>query len=427
MSLQRYGRRFQPYLTPDTVRHLVRGAGSIYRMYRSHSGSSGGSVGSWVRRTNPYSGSRGSNSNPSRAQSTTSGGSSRSAGTMGSNITAHAVGKTRGAKRIYKKKSNIKKSKGQKRKAKAYKSFSKKVRKIVNGDRPFGYHNITQFQTFPQVTTNQWTTYGGTDAGQNYEFFQPAQFKDAEAVCFNNKTPVLNGYQNTTVGIAGNFDTNSKTFVSDSYVDYKFVNTSQFPTFVEMYICSAKKGNRTGVLAGLAVNQHPLANWENLGNQVDLVGDSLAPTSLNSCAAQAVGMNANWDYKLVKMKLEPAQVVTHRIQGPKNYTFDASTKLVPGQINGLTDPVFTTFGNPGSGKVVFFRVITELALDSGGTPAHTKHVLNTGIGVRWTMYYKLRGPTQDQESKIDNTIGSLVTVTGLPNDTGTQIERDIVG
>lgn len=348
------------------------------------------------------------------------------AGPMASNVVASNVSNPYGAKTVFKRK-----RRGSNAKRKKYKKFAKKVKKIVAADKPFGYHQTTQFQTLRQNTTNKWSHFGSTVAGQDYEFFMPAQFKDAEGICFNDKPASLNSYDSTTVGVNGNMDTNSKTYVADSHVDYKFVNTSQMPTFVEMYVCKSKKANRTGVAAGLPVVQHPIAMWSALKEQVDLHGDLSGVgydvvADLNSCAAQAVLFNANFDYELVKLKLEPGQVVTHRLQGPKNYTFDASKKLVPGQTNGLTDPVFAGWGSPGTGTVVFFRVITELSLDNGGVPAHTQHAANTGIAMRWTTYYKMRGPNQDQQSKIDNAMSSLVIVTGVPSGVGQPTDRDEV-
>ena len=300
-----------------------------------------------------------------------------------------------------------------KAKVKAWKRFSTKVNKVIDKAQPYGYFNQVDIKRLDQDTINKWKV---IKHDKDLTFFQPGQFKDAEACCFNEKPITATGwYDNSSVKPNGNFDTNNITHVIDSNVKFKFVNTSQHVTFVEMYICKAKKAATTNVTIApgpLSEGKDPVELWGDTLNTTSIRGNLLSDVTqaLTSSHYQSKQLNAMYDVKLVKFKFEPGQVQTHFMQGPKNYRMDGSKKQAAGATN-INDPVWQNYLNPGSGVFVFFRVLNEVTLGGSGLPAHFPHNqavgLKGGIALEYYKYYKMRGPNSNSTQSddfISNTI-----------------------
>lgn len=373
---------------------------------------------------------RGSGGRAEQSNNRTS--SNRRAGSKVGNQDVGASGGYTGKKVKYKKR---KLTKGQKIKRKKWKKFKTKVNKVIDKSKAYGYHNIVGSTHLFQDTINKWNVqYQSTGTGTDlFSFFQPAQFKDAEAVCFNSKAPAIDGYKTTNVTATGNFDTNNITHVIDSSVSWKFVNASQHPSYVEMYICSAKLGSRYSFIDSIprvVTAKRPDELWADTGVSLTTRGELNASPSedLTSCLAQAKLMLSSFDVRLVKFKLEPGQTQTHFMQGPKNYRMDGSKKVAPHSLADKTTPTWRNWSSPNCGVIVFFRTLNELTLGGDGKPSHFPHKLDAdpkgGIACSYTQYFKMRAPNTDSTLGSDEISNTIVGVNAMQNSTGTDIEID---
>lgn len=401
--------RSNPYVTPDSIRAAQYYGRRAREMLHS-----------WNR----------DRSTPSRAPRRASTASRATTASVtrpsiaGGNLVASSG--YRGAKKTYKRRKLTPK---QKRRKKTWKKFSNKVQQVITKAKPYGHRTIVQAMRLHQDTNNLWKTFeenpDPTFPNLGFHFFQPAQFKDAEAVLFNGKTDNPNGYLLTSVAAAGNLATNTITHVVNSHVNWKFVNTSQHPTYLEMYICQATKGARQS-----NAPTTPLQLWVDTVTTVNLGGglDANPTTNLTSSVRQAKGMLAAYDYKLIKIKLEPGQVATQFMQGPKNYRMDGSKKIQPGSPD-IDTPTWRDFSTQGCGMTVFFRVLNEMTLSGEGTPCHFPHSQVEGnvggIAMTYYTYYQIRGPNTD--SVDDDIQNSIFGFTNLQSnlDTGdNQVDPD---
>lgn len=346
----------------------------------------------------------------SRSKTESSDASMRSSQSATPGSTIVASGGYRGRKTTFKK---PRKSKKAKRKAKSFQRFSKKVNRVLNQERAYGHHQLAQSTRLHQGLVNTWNVIkNSTSTGTPlFEFFMPAQFKDAEAVLFNGKAGTVSSYTNAVVNsaIPNNFDTNAPTHVVASHVKWKFVNTSQHPTFLEMYKCTSKRGS-VNAAAPSGNGLHPVDMWISSGATDAIIGNlSTAPQAkLTSCSAQAKAMNDAYDCKLTKFKLEPGQVQDYFMQGPKNFKLNEQ-KLAAGNVS-LNTPTWRTWSSPGCGTIVFFRVLNEVSLGSSGHAAHFPHSSGGGIACTYHTYYRIRAPTQDSDEPtnlISNTISGI--------------------
>lgn len=318
-------------------------------------------------------------------------------------------------------------TKRQKAKKKKWKKFKSKVHQVIDKSRPYGYHTVLGATHLYQSTINKWNVqYQSTGTGTDYfTFFQPAQFKDAEAVCFNAKTPAIDSYKTTNVTPTGNFDTNNITHVIDSNVTWKFVNTSQHPTYLEMYICSCKSSTRYASTASMPVAitaKRPDELWTDGATTSLTTRGELAsnPVSdLTACLAQAKLMLQSFDVKLVKFKLEPGQIQTHFMQGPKNYRMDGTKKVAVHSTADKTTPTWKNWSSPNCGLIVFFRTLNEMTLGGDAIPSHFPHGTETnkkgGIAASFQMYYKMRAPNTDSTSATDEISNTIVGVNTFQN------------
>lgn len=147
--------------------------------------------------------------------------------------------------------------KGPKKSSKAFKKFEAKVKRVLNGATPTGkyIHNSTIFLPATQLG---WCTISDRDMGnpndalanQNLlEFFSPRQFKDAEGVLFNGKTPTYNSWTSVATALplasGTNMGTAQITKVNSSSAMFYFKNVSQRQMTLEMYICYGKGSGTT--------------------------------------------------------------------------------------------------------------------------------------------------------------------------------------
>jgi len=99
------------------------------------------------------------------------------------------------------------------------------VENALNGPKAIGtYKRVTPITLF-QLVTNEWTTIERGDANQILSIFQPLQFKDAEAILFNNKAPASCTFGSVTSGWGdqtGNFDKLNNVNVKHSSVSLRF-------------------------------------------------------------------------------------------------------------------------------------------------------------------------------------------------------------
>lgn len=259
-------------------------------------------------------------------------------------------------------------------KSKAFKRFEKKVNKVLNGDTPTGKYTHTTTLYLP-VTNTDWATVTDTDMGNinsglagtenPLEFFSPRQFKDAEGVLFNGKTPAYNSWVNTVVtnppAAGENLPSAQVCKVNASSAMFHFKNHSQRQLTLEMYICYGKGGGtypRQDLQDGFVGNGNisivqaaGSANVEyfrNYGTQI-----------LNVPA-----MHEMWDITRISWEFEPGEEAWHNLKGPHGYRMDGSKKNTNAS---LVIPSWLLPDSPGCGCYVMFRLGVDVSLVSSTT------------------------------------------------------------
>lgn len=165
-------------------------------------------------------------------------------------------------------------------------------------------------------------------AGTNLEFFTPAKILNAASVLWNQKAPVINGYEvtpnnlstlyNPTTGVESNANAGSlKVNVMNSYVQFELKNVSDRPVHCVIWECTPKLkfGVQTPIqdIANVEVIAQSNAGQE---RRTQLFGNI---TSLSETHVDPFKFNvpSNWTIKKRDMVLAPDEQCNHSIQGPK--------------------------------------------------------------------------------------------------------------
>ena len=300
--------------------------------------------------------------------------------------------------------------------SKADKRFEKKVLKVLKEPTATGKYTQVITQSLVQQAYNQYNVQtndigSGTNGGlSQFEFFSPRQFKDAEAILFNNKTATWNSWATTTEGANQNFPAQMTTKVNGSSATFRFKNVSQHKTIVEMYICHGKGGGTT-----------PWADWETsivASGKYTINGLTTAPAALNFTTSTHVHMDklepfdSYWKVEKVVMKFEPGEEAFHLMKGPGGYMMDGPKKLQENSAApGGAAPSWKGPDEKGAGVLVFFRTLNNLTLvtsttgsQSNGTNrtqiCHPPHIFANGnaatavggVAMEITRHYNIEAP-----------------------------------
>lgn len=261
--------------------------------------------------------------------------------------------------------------------SRATKRFERKVMHVLNGATPTGKYTHTSTLYMPIVNDNKPTVID-TDMGditsiatteQKLSFFTPRQFKDAEGVLFNNKTPTYASWDTTTVAdpvVSGtNCPTANVVKVNYSSVSFHFKNHSNRQITLEMYICYGKGPGttpRADIQTAFQTNGQirvvdgggASANTEYFGN-----------FGINLEHIPAV--SEKWDIKRIDWEFEPGEEAWHIMRGPCGYQMDGSKKNLG---SSLTAPDWMTPSDQGAGCYVVFRYAADISLFSTSTGAY---------------------------------------------------------
>jgi len=260
--------------------------------------------------------------------------------------------------------------------SKAQKRFDKRVLKALEGDKVSGRYISSMTVSLPCYVANEWTTIETGDKSQVLNFFNPIQFKDAEAVIFlgkvgTNMTSAGNGYEVET----GNNTRLAPVRVLDSSVYMSFKNNSTMKMILEVYEiqgdgCDAEVSS---VLFKNFYNAYATQTLKAGAAGTDIITLPLLPT-LHSNMNMVPSVLQDFKIKKTVMKFQPGEEQTHSIQGPRNYTQRTELKL-------LSTGGWANWTLPGNGIRVMFRVISDInmAFYSSGTPPGTSDN-NVNIG-----------------------------------------------
>jgi len=254
--------------------------------------------------------------------------------------------------------------------SKAAKRFASKVLKVVEGEKVQGVYTSSYMITLSSKTKDLWTMFEQGDQQQITSFFQPLQFKDAEAILFFNKSCLNTSFANVAIGWnnqTGNNDKLSTVRVIDSSVHFSFKSNSSMRMIVELYEIQGDKNLSTvtvsqkwaDVWAAYAINTFHLGGAAGTG-----VIQAPVPTALHVSLGMVPQLLDDYKVKRTVFKFNPGEEAEYQIKGPKNYEMKSANK-----ITGIgTDWNNWTF--PGSGIRVMFRVISDInmAFYTGAAP-----------------------------------------------------------
>lgn len=266
--------------------------------------------------------------------------------------------------------------------SKAEKRFARKVLKVVDGVKPTGQYISSFTCSIPLYLPNSWSVIETGDKGTLLSFFQPLQFKDAEAICFLKKvatdaTAVAGtGWNNET----GNNTKLANVRVVNSSVYMNFKSNSSMKMILEIYEISGKSTlsyfeSQPFNLVWAAYVAETLAAG---AAGTNVVTGPIA-TCLKATISQVPSLLSDFNIKKTVIKFQPGEEASHFIQGPKNYTMNSSKKI-------LSSGGWPNWSLPGNGIKVMFRVTTDInmAYYTQGVPPDTSDN-NVNVGARFNI------------------------------------------
>jgi len=290
---------------------------------------------------------------------------------------------------------------GKPKPSKAFKRFEKKVMAVLKEDTPTGKYTHTSTIFAPVLEQNLCTIIdkdmgamdglggGGTTTENLLEFFSPRQFKDAEGILFNAKTPTYNSWLTTATNVplisGTNFPTPNVTKVNGSSATFHFKNHSQRQITVEMYVCFGKG-------AGVYPRIDLQTAFATQGN-ISIVPSATASTeyfrNYSTSINNVPGFLEKWDVKKISWEFEPGEEAWHIMKGPSGYKMDGSKKNATGN---LTAPTWLLPADQGCGCYVFFRLGTDVSLVSSSTGSYAHLQYNEGTWIKSNRLAVCRQP-----------------------------------
>jgi len=267
-------------------------------------------------------------------------------------------------------------------------------------DNATAHIHVKRPLTLIQVSNN---TYGSTisdDNNWNLAFFTPQKFKSHEAVAFNGKALTEGG--SGVGGASQNLPLAQYTFIEDSYVTFRFKNSSRHKTIVEMYVCYGKDSQALipGYTPPLTFNAVLSAK---AGNE-----NTRTQTSLDTNPMSEPQFLAQWKTTKTVFKMEPGEHAFHKLQGPKKYAMFGQRHVNIGTLPNSTSYTFLDPSYEGNGCYVWFRTLNDLGAGRGVEGQQNR---NVAIGTRFG------GPFHPRHKPFDAPAGTTYgAVIGIVNE-----------
>lgn len=307
------------------------------------------------------------------------------------------------------------------------KKFAKKVKKVLAYADGIGKVHHVSTAMYQQQNLDFWSHYDtdgilgavtGGVGGQFLDFFTPARFKDAEAVCWNNKVLSDTSYLTTALSTpsTSNMPTGAPVKIISADAVFYFKNESQHATTLEMYICTPIGGKDPSNVMSFYDEWN--LSYSNIDRTTNTPQYSPSPILVGSLASDV--KHTNYTYELRKIEMNPGEEVYQKIKyrGPK--IVDPTKRwLVPS--SGLSTPNWRDSYSKGCGIQVSFRMLNKLSIDgSSGGAHHFKNFATTpnkgGIIMEVTRNYVMGQPNSDvAELYKVPTIGFTQTFIGSAN------------
>lgn len=259
--------------------------------------------------------------------------------------------------------------------------FAKKVRSVVEGDKPLLKFVGRATITLQQKTANLVEVPNIFDNGGGVvRFFEPAYFKMLESVALNGQSFPSNpiGHE-TAVNL---LDATVPLTVRSSAAKFHFRNHSQLTTTVQMIMGKPK-----------TISNQPFKNA-----MEDLVGNNFVSNTGSLLTSPLFRLgdtpfhDEKWDIEVVTMKFDPGEKAEYVLRGPFMYRIGAN-KLQDNKLISTTNGSdYKNALNPGCGVNVMFRVWTEQSLAYGTTGSNNSNtgnicsVISKGHGNDQTTY-----------------------------------------
>jgi len=261
---------------------------------------------------------------------------------------------------------------------------------------------LSSLQGSPGASNSQYiwqTLYNANTDGTNYyaagidfRLFSPARILDCASILWNDKIPAIdyattagnftNSVNSDGVPDISNFRAAGGPQITVKYASATFVikNNSQRTHFLKMYVCKAKRK---------FVSLSPLNAWKaaitpeaietvhesfkNHNNQTILFGPTISDNSrVNPSDAVSIigsgpnmfeGYKSNYTHEVVEFCIEPGQIVTQVVHGPKQQVYDWSKMIDGDQFQYET--VYPAFD-----RWVMFVGNLDLVNDTSGRVGH---------------------------------------------------------
>lgn len=289
---------------------------------------------------------------------------------------------------------------------------------------------LTSLRGVPAASNSQyvWQTMYNADlagiptynVGTDFRLFSAPRILDAASILWNNKTPALD-YSVTAGNFHGLVDANgvptydaAKTgggpqiMVVKAKATFVFKNNSQRTHYLKMLVCKSKRvANGVSPLdtwaAGMGIETADASNATQFNNQTIIFGPTATASGLEPAIPVSVigampniskSFQSTWKYETVEMCIEPGQIVTQVVHGPRHQEYDWSRLYTTGTSTQL-------MAYPKFDRWVMFVGNLDLVTDSIGRVGH---------------HFGVAGATDDK--RLIAVEMTLDTVLAMPESTG---------
>lgn len=289
---------------------------------------------------------------------------------------------------------------------------------------------LTSLRGAPAASNNQyiWQTMFNADIagvptydiGTDFRLFSTSRILDCASILWNNKLPALN-YSVTAGNFTNTVDANgapvinaSRTgggpqiIVKSAKATFVLKNNSQRTHYLKMVVCKPKrKGVQVSPLdawaGGTTTETNDTVNATQFNNQGIVFGPTATGGGIEPPIPYTVigmmpnftkGFQTDWTYETVEMCIEPGQIVTQVVHGPRQQEYDWSMLYAAG-VN------ISPFCFPKFDRWIMFVGNLDLVTDSIGRVGH---------------HFGVAGATDDK--RLIAVEMTLDTILAMPEQTG---------
>lgn len=280
--------------------------------------------------------------------------------------------------------------------------FTKKVRKVIQSNLPFGDSTVIQYQQLRQVDIDRYRYYTTCERFFGFVCGNVNDLMNHTSMLWNGKT-LQSDWNNTT----GNFSNQTKLNIKSYYVDIFLKSTSSHVVNVEIYECTAKTNTGDTVLDSIADQPNNMIWRVNDGNSYTGVeANGLRMSNFTEMLQQ-------WDVKVHRVKLSPGDhtTLTFKIMG--NRTVDCSKYLDNGT---------AIYAHRGV-KDFFFKVINDPTVSAVTGNIHQWFSSSIGgVALKFTRHVRMQCPEVVAEANQKN---AMVCYNGI-SATATSQDQQVV-